>query len=332
MIIAPHDVRAVSARKLLDLVRTVVAAPVDDTSETPLEWRQMPASPPRVVAPAALEQGFATKAVDGEPMAVFGGFLDGVQESRVVSWLPSGVPIVLAVVGAVILERNDDRRLTAWRGGARVRRSLILPRALVDEALWNALSSDAHVEDSGAGAADRHPDSLLASAVTRVEALRTAEERELAVAWMRERSDPLAADGSLSALGGAADSDRVVGIVKSHRTLHAHPDALSSLLALAVGARTAVALINDNGKRAPVATWYLRLRPASAANPMHGLVRIEVAPPVASATERADDVSRWVMAERTPVAMPDARWDVMSYGIARCESYLKRGLALRAQA
>ena len=64
----------------------------------------------------------------------------------------------------------------------------------------------------------------------------------------------------------------------------------------------------------------------------HGLVRIEVTKPEADVTTRADDVSRWVMAERTPIALPDARWDVMSYGIARCEAYLKRGLALRSSA
>jgi hypothetical protein len=34
-------------------------------------------------------------------------------------------------------------------------------------------------------------------------------------------------------------------------------------------------------------------------------------------------VSRWILAETSPVAMPDARWDKMAYGILNCEEYLK---------
>jgi hypothetical protein len=39
-------------------------------------------------------------------------------------------------------------------------------------------------------------------------------------------------------------------------------------------------------------------------------------------TARADLVSRWLLAERAPVALPDSRWDVMVYGIRECEQYL----------
>jgi hypothetical protein len=34
-------------------------------------------------------------------------------------------------------------------------------------------------------------------------------------------------------------------------------------------------------------------------------------------------VSRWILAERAPLALPDARWDRMVYGIRDCEEFLR---------
>ena len=39
--------------------------------------------------------------------------------------------------------------------------------------------------------------------------------------------------------------------------------------------------------------------------------------------ERADEISRWVLAETSPLALPDGRWDKMSYGIRDCEEFLR---------
>jgi hypothetical protein len=73
-----------------------------------------------------------------------------------------------------------------------------------------------------------------------------------------------------------------------------------------------------------VASWYLRLRDATGRSPLFGLVRVEVARPddARALAERADQVSRWLLAERAPVALPDQRWDVMVYGVRECEQYL----------
>jgi hypothetical protein len=46
----------------------------------------------------------------------------------------------------------------------------------------------------------------------------------------------------------------------------------------------------------------------------------------AGADAAADEVSRWVAAEATPLALPDARWDTMAYGIRDCEVYLRATL------
>lgn len=234
--------------------------------------------------------------------------------------------MVLVTVGAVALVRGEDRRLVASAQGARVRRVLVLPRALTDDATWTALAAQVPLEDSGADGSLRHPDSLLTEAVECAERLRAHEERTVAEDWVRASAGLLAADGGLANLGVAAQSQSVVGIVKSHRTLYIEGADMPALFALEVGARSRAFARGD------VASWYLRLREGSTANPLHGVVRVEVANVTGDLTARADDVSRWVMAERTPIALPDARWDVMSYGIARCEAYLKRGLALRSTA
>lgn len=284
------------------------------------------------MAPAtSLEPAFFSRAVPGDAPPVFGAFLDGVQESRVVSWMPSGVPVVVGVIGAVVLQRGLDKRLVAWREGARVRRVLVMPRALTDDATWNALAERTELEDSGAPADAMHPDSLLAAAVQRVESLRAMEERALAEAWARSEAQPLAVDGGIVGLGAAARSPLIAGIVKSHRTLHVDTTELPALFAMPVGTRTRVFSLGELHGRAGAWSWYVRLRAPTPANPLHGMVRVEVAAHDSGPTSRADEVSRWVMAERTPIALPDARWDVMSYGIARCEAYLKRGLALRAR-
>jgi hypothetical protein len=38
---------------------------------------------------------------------------------------------------------------------------------------------------------------------------------------------------------------------------------------------------------------------------------------------RADEVSRWILAEVAPVALPDGRWDKMVYGVRDCEEFLR---------
>jgi len=56
------------------------------------------------------------------------------------------------------------------------------------------------------------------------------------------------------------------------------------------------------------------------------LVRVEVAYPnhveVDSIGDRADQISLWILAETSPLAMPDGRWDKMVYGIRDCEEFL----------
>ena len=68
------------------------------------------------------------------------------------------------------------------------------------------------------------------------------------------------------------------------------------------------------------------MRNRAGHDPLWGLVRIEIAHPKAgdrAVTERADQISRWVLAEVSPLALPDARWDKMVYGVRDCEEFLR---------
>jgi hypothetical protein len=108
--------------------------------------------------------------------------------------------------------------------------------------------------------------------------------------------------------------------------MYAEGESLSTVLALAAGERSSVFRV-ASAKRTPVASWYLRLRDRAGFDPMWGLVRVEIAMPTTADAhrlgERADEVSRRILAEVSPLALPDARWDKMVYGVRDCEEFLR---------
>ena len=133
-------------------------------------------------------------------------------------------------------------------------------------------------------------------------------------------------DGGISGSEKVAISTRAIGVVKSHRTLYAEGAALATVLALGARERSSVFRVTSS-RRASVASWYLRLREPAGHDPMWGLVRAEMALPdphgVRSIVARADEVSGWILAEASPLALPDARWDKMVYGVRDCEAFLR---------
>jgi hypothetical protein len=101
------------------------------------------------------------------------------------------------------------------------------------------------------------------------------------------------------------------------------------ILALKCAERSSVfAVASANGWRATVASWYLRLR--ESGDPLWGLIRVEVALPANSGVQalgaRADQISRWILAEASPVALPDSRWDTTAYGIRDCAQFLRSSI------
>jgi hypothetical protein len=296
-----------------------------------LESRRVtPAEPPRLTQARPIEPGGMQRhPLSGPPDVGASAFLDGIQASRVIGY-DETIPIVHGAVGAVVRVRSD-RRLTTWRSTTEER--VYAPRALLSRAA-NQLLDDFRVEvvdttrrrQDGAVEDDaHHPLNLAEAAVAAVQWHRESVEVRLAEAWAAQGDSILYMDGGSSGSRDVATSPKIIGVVKSHRTLYGEPSTARLVLSLAEGERSSVFAIEPpDRRRSPVASWYLRLRDPAGHDPLWGLVRIEV--PVmdpAAAADRADMVSRWVAAEASPVALPDGRWDTMAYGIRDCEQYLR---------
>ncbi|MHB1097037.1 MAG: hypothetical protein ACYC3F_12775 [Gemmatimonadaceae bacterium] len=293
-------------------------------SEPPLEMRPVAPEPPRLQRAEPLEgDAVRVRRVPGDPVVGIAAFLDGIQESRVIAHWPGGIPLVHGTVAAAVRLRKA-RTLVAWRpDSAKVERALFVPRSAVGEAAWDALRAGCDLRDTLAPdeGGPWHPQEFAARALSAVQRRREAAETACAELWCAEGDSPLFVDGGIAAAGAAAHSARAIGVVKSHRTLYVDGDTLPVVLGLATGERT-TAFTVTSPRRAPVASWYLRLRDPAARDALWGLVRVEVAMDGATA-ERADLVSRWLLAERAPVSLPDPRWGAMAYGIRLTEEYLR---------
>jgi hypothetical protein len=308
------------------------ARPIADGGAS-LEARQAPSEAPRLTACPVLE-GHALRAVrvEGDPAAGFAAFLDGTQHSRVLCYY-DGLPVVFGTVAAVVRVRHN-RKLSTWRRGPQVERRLYVPCAYLPASACDALhDAGVDVVDTTAAAREdlrpsRHPAALLERALAFVKEDREFVEKHLAEEWCQREPGMLFVDGSTQESEAVATSPCAVGVIKSHRTLYVEGDALRAVFNLRARQRSSVFRVTTS-RRTPVASWYLRLRDPDGHDPMWGLVRVEAADlsgrgeRLEDLTARADRISRWVLAEAAPVALPDARWDKMAYPIRDCEEFLK---------
>ncbi|HVX38653.1 MAG TPA: hypothetical protein VHB25_03685 [Gemmatimonadaceae bacterium] len=295
--------------------------------ERALELSGAATEPPRLISATIIEgHELRARRIFEAPAVGFAAFLDGKQDSVVEMYRPGGIPIVRGRVGAVIRDRRNQRLFT-WRH--LVEEALYVPRAHVRPADWERLvESGLAIRDTTDGEPDasEHPLALREAAIHRVQKDRELVEQRLALEWCERENRPLLIDGGISGAEQVARAACAIGVIKSHRTLYARGDALEIVLALGRAERSSVFLVTSP-KRASVASWYLRMRDPRGHDPMWGLVRVEVAAPAAGAERdigaRADEVSRWILAEAAPVALPDGRWDKMVYGVRDCEEFLR---------
>ncbi len=296
-------------------------------SETPLEVSVADPRPARLISATIIEDGeLRARVVEGEARANFVAFLDGTQSSVVALYQRGGVPVVLGTVAAVVRERRD-RRLYTWRHV--VERRLYVPRAQVSTSAWQRFASTGlevrDIADEESQSSAEHPLAMREAAVHRVQKDRERAEQALAGEWCAHEERYLFVDGPISGVERVAHSPCAVGVVKTHRTLYASGEALTRVLSLGHAERSSVFLVTSP-KRATVASWYLRIRDPRGRDPMWALLRVEVSPAGmsgADATRRADEVSRWILAEAAPVSLPDGRWDKMVYGVRDCEEFLR---------
>jgi hypothetical protein len=278
--------------------------------------------------------GGALRTVDVTPPAVatFEGFLDGIQRSTTIAYV-DGVPLLHGTAAAAIRERGTDGRMRTWQSPA-VEHAIYASRAMLGERTWaelhDALEPRGHAvrdSDNGVPVPSRHPSSLLRQALDALSRVRNDLERGIGDEWCDAHPErPLYVDGSVRTSHAMMRSAGVVGVVKSHATLYMPEEALPLVTALGAGQRTSVIAALDDAGRPRFFTWYLRLRSAAGHDPFFGLIRGEsgVRDADAGAAEAlANRASQWLLAERAPLAKPDARWDVMPYAIRDCEVYLR---------
>lgn len=276
-------------------------------------------------------------AVPGPHAPRFAAFLDGTQSSRIIAFM-NGIAIVHGTVGAVVRERRPDQRMATWASA--IEQRIYAPRRALPDDYWDALAGlgveviDTSDEQAPGGGSLSHPFTLRDAAVNRVGRDRERLEQQLVSAWCTREGRMLFVDGGIASgvaaatgIGGdATTASCIVGVVKSHRTLYAEGDDLLRVFAMKAGERSSVFRVASS-KRTPVASWYLRLRDPDGQEPMWGLVRVEVADlagrSAAEIAERATSVSQWILAEVSPLALPDARWDKMVYGVRDCEQFLR---------
>lgn len=249
----------------------------------------------------------------GPPLALTGtlAFLDGTQRTEIVAYSGSA-PILAAEISAAVRERRDRILRTV----ASDRALLAIGRASALDAAGEALDGLERVDLDGASP---HPIRDLVEARRKVDHRRGNLELSVGDEYRRRSPGWLLIDGSLGVSPGWAADPRIVGISKSHATLPFDSPELDLYLRLPAGHRTSI--FEPAQGIAPVRAWALRLWPWEGKDLFHGLVRVEVAP-VNGTGAIADEISRWVLAERAPLS-DDPRADRLLYGIHSVEQYLR---------
>ncbi len=245
-------------------------------------------------------------------------FLDGIQR-YVVEGRIGLTPVVRGYVAAAVLEREDGKLHMADEESSEF---LVVPQDRLTATQLDALESAGLPVRDCSGAERAHPILDVQVAARVLEECREAVESRVAQRYLaRAAGDWLVVDGSIAGLGTSLNGPSpVLGVIKSHNTQFLAGRDLEIALTLPAGHRTSV-FGRTVGERTAVYTWYLRLWPWEEHELLHGLVRVE-RPATPEAVGSATSVSRWLVAERAPLAAPDGRWDRLLYPIRQVETYL----------
>lgn len=315
------------ARRFI-LGRLPGSAPVEGLSADAERYGRV--DEPAVLVDPSLIEGNSFRAIrvssvdQPRPQSGFSAFLDGTQQISIVNQR-EGVPIVWATICAAIRSRVD-RRLIAWPARPpSVSRRFYVPfrylGGLVDELADDSRFVDTANQSRAEAIPSRHPAALMEAALLKIQGDRERLELELAEAWCAREDGILYVDGSITGSAVASSAEKVVGVVKTHRRLYADGDAFRTLVGLRAGERSSMFRVSPRS-RSSVASWYVRVREPAGHDSLFGLLRVEIAES-AAVTSRADEVSRWIIAEGAPLSLPDGRWDKMAYGIRDTEEFLR---------
>ena len=274
-------------------------------------------------------------------------FLDGVQGSREIGRIGTA-PVVVATVAAAVVNRCERRMRRVELGGPPgLVRAVILPRRAADEVevFWGLLreagldelreeipSSDL-VLDSTEYMGEVDPADYVGMkdrALSRVRTLRERLEGELLGRWqgddrVLDSDDWIAVDGRLRMWGKDTPPHRAIGLIKSVARPEFVGRDVGMLLDLAPGMRTTSFIpgwqvaSNPSDHRT---SWYMRVWPPQpGADALGSLMRVEA--PLETPPEKVDEITRWILSERAPLAKPDSRWPAMIFPILHVEKVLK---------
>lgn len=281
------------------------------------------------MAPQPVQQPFATATlVEGDRLAAVPlgaaaaapdgvGFADGIQR-----WSVEGhfglVPVVRAEVAAGVLVRARGALACA------VRRSdefLVVPAGRLAPAQREAVDLvGLPVREADAGPRP-HPLMDRFAAAQVVERRRETLEREVCAAFLADTEAPLIVDGGVRGLRDAPGAERALGVIKHHETQFLDGPDLEVALTLPEGSRSSV-FTRDLDGGGTTLSWYLRLWPWTDEDLLHGLTRVERLA-LDGVPADADRVSRWLLAERSPIAGRDPRWDRLLYPLHEVETLLR---------
>ena len=281
-------------------------------------------------ADAEANQGGRDLAEDGGVRAIdvggaghgkFTCFMDGMQRPRGPIYINGPVPIIYGYVAAAVRVRGTDRRMRTLQGYHDVNEALYFPRKLAER--YGLSITGVHYVDTSNDETIEHPLALAQAAHDKISTVRQGIESGLASRWVAENAggeEWLLVDGGLQSDYGEAGN--VVGVTKSHGTQYLTWEEQSIVLGLRVGERSGAFVPIVRGRRRPVYSWYLRMHPSEGRDVYFGLIRVEV-PKSPRALAMIDEISRWLLAERAPLSLPDSRWDKMIYPIRDCELFMK---------
>lgn len=291
------------------------------TDEQPM---MLPAAEPTTIDAHIVEDIAGGKQVGDPQCGHIAYFMDGMQRPRGPVYVGSSIPWIYGYVAATIRARGVDKKMR--KHDHEHRESLYFPYALTDWRPLHALGIDTVDTSEREQKTDEHPLMMAERAKKKISGVREDLEKALTSDWLRDfdgREEWLLVDGSLSGDYDRYEAPNLIGAIKSHQSQYYDraSDRVIPSTELRAGERSGV-FIPGGRNRPPVYSWYLRLRPNDGRDLYFGLVRVEAAK-CDRTLEMADEISRWLLAERAPLSMPDARWDRMIYPIRDCELYLK---------
>jgi hypothetical protein len=251
-------------------------------------------------------------------------FLDGIQQWKVVAY--DGVaPVVRGYAAAAVRRRTPPGRrpqtiLEASREFAVAPLAALSPerRRVLEETCPDVVDLPIVTDDG------LQPGRVLELARRVIDGVRQTLVRDLAerAAASMGPDEWLVVDGLLSVSGRLAGHPRALGVIKSHGTQFFEGQNLQRALTTPAGHRTSVFRARGPHARNEVYSWYLRLWPWEGHDLLYGLLRVEARADAATVAD-ATAISGWLLAERAPLATPDARWDRLLYPLHDVETYLK---------